>query len=94
MRIHTIYPSSKVTKREIDEYGWRHIEDIPTIVNEAGRLAPTQERSELHRSLREGIDQMGLVAYATSEGEHHQISDFAIALSPSDNERLAIFGIA
>lgn len=92
-QIHDIYPSSKVSPNEIAEYGWQHVEDIPTITNDHGRLAPTAERSQLHTKLRGAVNENGSLTYETVTGEHVEARDFAVAHSPSDPKTLGFFAL-
>lgn len=91
--VHDIYPSSKVSPDQIAAYGWQFIEDIPTHLNEHGRLAPTQDRSDLHTSLRSSVDETGTLTYETTEGETIEARDFAVAESPSTPKVLGFFAL-
>jgi len=93
MIIHDIYPSSKADPAVIREYGWEFIENIPTITNTAGRLAPTPERSELHRELRSRLEESSTVDYTTNSGDTVEIADFAISPSPLTPQVLGFFAL-
>lgn len=93
MVLHDVYPSSNVAPGIIRDYGWEFIEFIPTITNESGRLAPTPERSDIHKCLRAELDERLVVEYVTETGNTLEITDFAIAQSPSTPSTLGFFAL-
>ena len=93
MLIQKIYPSSKVDPDIISAFGWEFVEDIPTTTNEVGRLAPAPKRSDIHKALRAALEVNGVAVYEASSGRSVELTDFAIAESPTTEQTLGFFAL-